>query len=131
ELNRYRAGELDVTDTVAPEAFAELRAERPDELRVSPYLAVYYYSLNLTRPPFKDNPKLRQALSMAIDREVLADKIVGRGETAAYSWVPPGVDNYESPRLPWAELSRDERHTRARAVYAEAGYGPGNPARVE
>src|SRR5690606_22842655 len=40
ELNRYRAGELDVTDTVAPEAFAELRAERPDELRVSPYLAV-------------------------------------------------------------------------------------------
>jgi ABC-type oligopeptide transport system substrate-binding subunit len=131
ELNRYRAGELEVTDTVPPEAFAALRAERPAELKVSPYLAVYYYGLNLTRPPFKDNPHLRQALSMAIDREVIAEKVVGRGETPAYNWVPPGVDDYESPRPDWADLPRAERHALAQAAYARAGYGPGNPAKVE
>lgn len=131
EVNRYRAGELEVTDTVPPEAFADLRAERPDELRISPYLAVYYYGLNLTRPPFRDQPLLRQALSMAVDREVLAGQIVGRGESPAYSWVPPGVADYESPRPPWADLSREERHARARAVYAQAGYGPANPAKIE
>ena len=62
ELNRYRAGELDITSTVPTGAFQQMREERPDELRVSPSLAVYYYGFNLTRPPFKDNPKLRQAL---------------------------------------------------------------------
>jgi ABC-type oligopeptide transport system substrate-binding subunit len=75
ELSRYRAGELDITFSVPSEAFAQMRRERPNELRVSPYLAVYYYGFNLTKPPFKDNPKLRQALSMAIDRETLTEQV--------------------------------------------------------
>ncbi len=131
ELNRYRAGELDVTDTVPTEMFARLRETRPDELKVSPYLAVYYYGLNLNRPPFENNPLLRQALSMAIDREVLAGTIIGRGEQPAYSWVPPGVDNYHAPRLPYADLSTEKRHAAARRLYEQAGYDPGNPARIE
>ncbi len=131
EVNRYRAGELDVTDTVPPEVFAKLREERPGELHVSPYLAVYYYGFNLTRPPFRNNPLLRQALSMAIDREVLTGKVIGRGEAPAYSWVPPGIDHYTSQRPAWADLPREERHARAQAIYAQAGYGPDRPARVE
>lgn len=131
ELNRYRAGELDITESVPPEVFGQVRAERPDELRVSPYLGVYYYGFNLTRPPFEGNPLLRQALSMAIDREVLAEQIVGRGETPAYSWVPPGVDNYDAPRFTYAGLSPEERHAAARAAYEQAGYSRENPAKVE
>ena len=91
EVNRFRAGELDITETVSAQMFAMLREEMPDSLRVAPYLQVYYYGLNLTKPPFKDNRKLRQALSMAIDREIIVDKVVGRGEQAAYGWIPPGV----------------------------------------
>jgi ABC-type oligopeptide transport system substrate-binding subunit len=53
----------------------------------------------VTRAPFKDNPALRQALSMAIDREVLTEKVIGRGEQPAYSWVPPGVNNDENNPL--------------------------------
>lgn len=131
ELNRYRAGELDVTDTIPPEAFAGMRAERPDEMQVAPFLGVYYYGLNLTRPPFKDKPLLRQALSMAIDREILTEKIIGRGETPAYGWVPPGVDNYDGPRFPYAAMSVEERHAAARQVYNQAGYGKDNPAQIE
>ena len=131
ELNRYRAGELHITSTVPPDSFAQVRDEYGDELRVAPYLGIYYYGFNLTRPPFKDNPGLREALSMAIDREVLVEKIMGRGEAPAYSWVPPGVANYEPRRLAFADMSQEERNARARRLMAEAGYGPDNPLEIE
>jgi oligopeptide transport system substrate-binding protein len=131
ELNRYRAGELHMTSTVPPDNFAQVREEYGDQLRVAPYLGVYYYGFNLTKPPFKDNPGLREALSMAIDRDVLVEKITGRGEAPAYSWVPPGVDNYEPRRLAFADMTQDERNARARRLVAEAGYGPDNPLQIE
>ncbi|MDX1498419.1 MAG: peptide ABC transporter substrate-binding protein [Woeseiaceae bacterium] len=131
ELNRYRAGELHITSNVPPDSFEQVRAERPDELRIAPYLAVYYYGFNLTRPPFAGNRALRQALSMAIDREVLVEKVLGRGEAPAYSWVPPGVADYEPVRLSYADLDAAERHALAETLYREAGYGPDNPAEIE
>ena len=131
EVNRYRAGELHVTSNVPPEAFRQMREERPDELHVAQKLGVYYYGFNLRRPPFRDNPDLREALSMAIDREVLAGKIIGRGEMPAYSWVPPGVDNYTAPELPYAHIGAEERRSAARRAYEDAGFGPDNPLEVE
>ena len=131
ELNRYRAGELHITSTVPPDNFAQVRDEYGDELRVAPYLGVYYYGFNLSKPPFKDNPGLREALSMAIDRDVLVEKIMGRGEAPAYSWGPPGVANYQPRRLAFADMSQDERNARARRLMAEAGYGPDSPLEIE
>lgn len=131
EVNRYRAGELHITSNVPPEVFAQMREERPDELRVAQKLGIYYYGFNLTRPPFRDNPALRAALSMAVDREVLAGKIVGRGEMPAYSWVPPGVDNYTAPDLPYADMSAEQRRAAARRAYEDAGYGEDKPLEVE
>ena len=131
EFNRYRAGELHVTSTVPPENFDQIRADYPDELHVAPTLGVYYYGFNMTKPPFADNPELRQALSMAIDREVLVEAITGRGEAPAYSWVPPGIDNYEPVQLPYAELSQQERNAIAQSLYRKAGYSRDNPLRFE
>jgi len=131
ELNRYRAGEIHITGAIPPDSFEQVREERPDEMHIAPYLGVYYYGYNLTRPPFKDSPQLRQALSMAVDREVLVERITGRGELPAYSWVPPGVDNYDPRRFSYADLSQDERNATARRLYHEAGYGPDNPAQIE
>ena len=131
ELNRYRAGELHTTGTVPADSFAQVREQYGDELRVAPYLGVYYYGFNLTKPPFKDNPVLREALSMAIDREQLAKNVMGRGEQPAYSWVPPGVDNYEPSKLSFAALSKNERERLARVRYKEAGYGEDKPLTIE
>ena len=131
ELNRFRAGELHITSTVPPDNFAQVREEYGDQLHVAPYLGVYYYGFNLAKPPFRDNPGLREALSMAIDRDVLVEKITGRGEAPAYSWVPPGVANYEPRRLAFADMTQDERNARARRLLAEAGYGPENPLQIE
>ncbi len=131
ELNRYRAGELHITSSVPPDSFDEVRRERPEELRVAPYLGVYYYGFNLTKPPFRDNSALRQALSMAIDRDIIVNDIMGRGEAPAWSWVPPGVDNYAPRRLSYADLTQDERNTLAKRLYREAGYDSENPAKIE
>jgi oligopeptide transport system substrate-binding protein len=131
ELNRYRAGELDITFSVPSEVFEQMRQQRPHELRVSPYLAVYYYGFNLTKPPFEDNPKLRQALSMAVDRETLTELVTGRGEAPAYGWVPPGTNNYEPRQFLYKNLSKDERHAKARELYREAGYNKAKPLEVE
>ena len=131
ELNRFRAGEIHVTASVPPDSFEQVREEYAQELHIAPYLGVYYYGFNLTRPPFKDNPALREALSLAIDRDVLVKSITGRGEAAAYSWVPPGVDNYEPRRFVYAEQSQEERNAHARLLLREAGYGPDNPLQIE
>jgi len=131
ELNRYRAGELHTTSTVPPDNFEQIRTDHADQLHVAPTLGVYYYGFNLTKPPFRDEPALRQALSMAIDREVLVEAITGRGEAPAYSWVPPGVDNYEPPQLSYADLTQDERNALAQSLYKEAGYSDENPLRIE
>ncbi len=131
ELARYRAGEIDVTTSVPTDNFQALKEEFGDSLRIAPYQNVYYYAFNLTRPPFKDNQPLRQALSMAIDRDRLVKTITGRGEPPAYSWVPPGVNNYEPTKFSYASLTQKERNQIARSLYAEAGYSKSNPLRTE
>ena len=131
ELARYRAGELHITSVVPGESFEQVREELGDQLRVAPYLTIYYYGYNLTRPPFKDAPKLRQALSMAIDREQLVENVTRRGELPAYSWVPTFMPNYEPPQSSYAALRQEERNQIARRLYKEAGYSEENPLEVE
>ena len=131
ELNRYRAGELHITSTVPPDNFAALRAQYGSELHVAPYLGLYYYGFNLLKSPFKDNRELRKALSMAIDREQLTDKVLARGEMPAYSWVPPGVGGYEPTVFSFASLTKHERETLARRLYKEAGYSAAKPLKIE
>jgi len=131
ELNRYRAGELHITNSVPSDSFAQVRQQFGEQLHVSPFLAVYYLGYNLTKPPFKDNRALRRALSMAIDREGLTDKVTARGEAPAYSWVPTGISGYEPVRMGFSALGNEEREQLARRLYKEAGYSEENPLEVE
>lgn len=131
ELQRYRAGELDTTYEVPSDQIPWIKENLPDEFRNSAYLGVYYYAFNLTQPPFKDNLNLRKALALAVDREILVDKITQAGEFPAYSWIPPGVLDYQNQPADWASLSQDERLAEAQKLYAEAGYGPDNPLEIE
>jgi len=131
ELNRYRAGEIDITASIPPDSFKQVREQYRNEMYIAPYLGVYYYGYNLTKPPFAGNAALRQALSMAIDRETLVEKVTGRGEAPAYSWVPPGVSNYDPRRLSYADMTQDERNAAARRLYRDAGYSEDKPAQIE
>ncbi|MGH1469908.1 MAG: peptide ABC transporter substrate-binding protein [Cellvibrionaceae bacterium] len=132
EVLRYRAGELDFTYQLPVSQIDRLKETLPNELHIVPYLGIYYYGLNLTQPPFKDSPvELRQALSMAIDREILTDKVLKDGSLPAYGWVPPGTLGYQSKEYPWKALSQKDRHQKAKELYKKAGYSDKNPFRVE
>lgn len=125
ELTMYRAGELDITATIPPAQFASMRLDRPDEVLISPGLALYYIAFDLSEPPM-DNLALRQALTMAIDREMLVD-IIGRGERPAFGIVPDNVAGHRSARYSWQKESQEVLNRRAKALYVQAGYGPANP----
>ena len=130
ELNRYRAGELDLTETVPARQIPWLRQNLPDELHIAPYLGSYVFGFNTTQPPFRDAPKLRKALALALDREILTSKISGAGELPAYSWVPP-VSGYTQQLPDWAQWTQVERNAKAQRLYAEAGYSASRPLRMQ
>jgi len=131
ELTRFRAGDLDVTYTVPPGEVARLEKELPGQLRIAPHVGVYYYGFALDLPPFRDSPALRQALAMAVDREVLTQQVLGDGERPAYGWVPPGIAGYEPQEFTWAALDSAARIAEAQRLYAKAGYSAQKPLRVE
>ena len=130
EFLRYRAGDLDITASVPASQIANLQLERPDELFVAPYLGTYFIGLNLQRPPFAGNPDLRLALSLAIDRDALAHKVLMDTQAPAYGLVPHGTAGYQSQTLSWASTPIAERRDRARALYARATQGRTEPIRV-
>ena len=127
ELNAYRAGQLDCTATIPPSQLAYIRSELRGQLHVSPQLAVYYYGLNLRLPPFADQPKLRQALSMVIDRERLVSAVTGLGELPAYSFVPPQTDGYTAQVPEFARWPMPVRIARARELLKEAAMPASEP----
>jgi oligopeptide transport system substrate-binding protein len=131
ELTRYRAGDLHVTVVVPRGQFDWIKQNLAAELHVSPQLNTYYYGFNLLRPPFKDAPGLRRALSLSIDRERLAKSVLRVGELPAYGWVPPGVYDYTSQSFDYAGKPMAERIAEARKLYAEAGYSDSKPLHFE
>ena len=131
ELRAYRAGELHCTVVVPRGQFDWIKENLAAELHVAPQLSTYYYGFNLDRPLFARNPKLRQALSMAIDRERLAHSVLRVGELPAYSWVPPGVNNYTQQSFDYATTPVAARIEAARKLLAEAGYTREKPLKFE
>lgn len=132
EILRYRAGEIDFTYNEIPNtAVAWARENIPSELHITPYLGIYYFGFNVTKPPFKDNLKLRKALAMALDRKVITDKILNDGVTPAYGFVPPGTYHYDTYNYEWKDWPKEKRLAEARRLYNEAGYSDKNPLRIE
>ena len=129
-LKRYEAGEFDILTAFPTDHIDRLRAERPDELFIAPFQGLYYYVFNHNTPALKD-VRVREALSMAINREIIVEKIIGTGEIAAYSWVPPGMDNSRTPyQAKWKDIPYGERLQHARQRMTEAGYSPDNPLKL-
>ncbi|HEX6928900.1 MAG TPA: peptide ABC transporter substrate-binding protein [Gammaproteobacteria bacterium] len=131
EFNRFRAGEIDVTQTIPVGRYDWLKKEMPDALRIAPYLSTYFYGFNLAKPPFKDAPGLRRALALVVDRELIAEKVLGRGELPAWSMTPPGIDHYESPRPDYADWPIQKRIQEAQRLYRDAGYSREKPLNIE
>jgi len=130
EYRRYRAGQLDITQSVPNSALDSVRAERPNELFVGPFLATAYYALNLHSPYFATNLNLRKSLALAIDRKALESTILPFGQRPAYGFVPPGTWNYDTQFWEWRNLPDAERIQEARRLYGLAGFSVDKPLRL-
>ena len=130
ELQRYRANELDMTYDLPYRQLRWIRENLADELVIADYLGVYFYGLNVTRAPFADNQKLRQALNLAINRERLTTQVTAAGEVPAYGFVP-AVQGYTQFTPEWADWTQAEREAEARRLYQEAGFSPERPLRLQ
>jgi oligopeptide transport system substrate-binding protein len=129
ELKRFEAGELHLTETLPPGQLKRLRERHAQELVVAPAYATFYLGYNLRHPKLADATALREALSLAIDREILVEHITGNGELPAYALIPPAGES--SARMVAAAWTPAERQRRARERFAEAGFDREPPLLIE
>lgn len=130
-IRRFEAAELDSYGDLPVEQLATLRVKFGDQIRITPTLASYFYSFKNDKAPW-DNPKLRYAISMGIDREFIAEKVWSGAVTPAYSFVPPGsVKGYTPGKAAFADMSMIDREDEAKKIISELGYGPSNPLKLE
>lgn len=128
---RVRSGELDLNTDFPGTRIDFFREEIPDYVHVHPFLMTAYLSFNMTIAPF-DDPRVRHALSMAIDRDFIVNEVLKDGRQTTYALVPPGIANYPGgARSPWQDQSMDERRAEARRLLEAAGFGPDNPLRFQ
>ena len=118
-LNLYMSGQADVVwdKSMIPSQLLDLLLKRPD-FHSFGYLGTYFIRFNTTRKPF-DDPRVRQALALAVDKDWIVKKITRAGEKTTSHLVPDGTRDYTSPE----GLGHDV--ARARQLLAEAGYPGG------
>ena len=111
---------------VAPFSKTEAyRRDSPQFIRSDPYLNTYFLRVNTRRPPL-DDVRFRQALSLAIDRGALVDKVLRSGQRVATSMTPPGLPNYTPPDVVHQDVAEANRLLHESA-YAKAT----NPPKLE
>ena len=118
EERMFRVEQLHYTQTIPLEKIPVYRAMKDSPYANAPYLGTYYYLLNINEPPL-DDVRVRQALSMALDRERLNNTVLHKSNVPAYSITPPGTLGYQPPKV------FDHNIEAARELLAEAGYPNG------
>ena len=122
-LTRYRAGELDHLEPVPAGQYPALKAELPDQATSVPRLCSYYYAINLTDSgnPELHDVRVRKALSMAVDRDVIVDQLLKGGQWPAYNFTHRKTAGFEMPDIAYGKLSQAERDAEAMKLMADAG----------
>jgi len=128
-LTRYLAGELDRVEIPAGQ-YPRLKAEYPDQAVSVPQSCSYIYMFNLDEakgPEALKDVRVRKALSYAIDRDIIVDKILQGGQWPSYNWTHHSTEGFQMPDIDYSHWTQAERNEKALALMKEAGYGPDNP----
>lgn len=127
DVNRYRSGGSDMTYNYLPiELYQKLKKEIPQEIHADPYLCTYYYEINNQKPPFND-PRVRTALKLGIDRDIIVNKVKAQGEDPAWSYTPPFASGLTITKPEWMSWTQQKRNEEAKKLLAEAGYTADKP----
>lgn len=131
DINLYKSGKVDITaDSLPPEQFAGLKKEYGEQVKVSPKLCSYYYEYNITKAPF-DDYNVRLALSMALDRSVITDKVMKQGQTVSYQMTPVATKGIGKFEPEWASWDMKKRLETAKKLLNDAGYNKENPLKFD
>lgn len=122
DINRYRSGEIDITNSaIPPNLYAKMKREIPEQLHVNPYLCTFYYEINNLRAPFTDE-RVRAAVKLTLDRDIIANKIMGQGQIPAYSFTPTFTEGGNFSQPEWAGWTQEKRNEEAKKLLAQAGF---------
>ena len=131
----YTGGTAQLIKDVPTEEIPTLKKDKKDEFIVDPILGTYYLSMNLNKAPF-NNKNVRKALSLAIDRDYVANTVMQGTYTPAYNYVGTGVDDVDPGKFlenskaangGKTYISEDYKANleEAKKALAEAGYPEG------
>jgi oligopeptide transport system substrate-binding protein len=95
EERDFRAGQVHVTYALPVAKIQEYRRSAPDRLRTDPFLQTFFLRFNAGRAPLGD-PRVRRALSLAIDRDAIARRVLFGAYRAAHSFTPPDCGGYSA-----------------------------------
>ncbi|WP_340608913.1 ABC transporter substrate-binding protein [Xenorhabdus bharatensis] len=127
DVNRYRSGEVDITnDAIPPELYRKMKQDIPEQLRTVPFLCTFYYEINHKNPLFKDK-RVREAIKLSLDRDIVTEKIMGQGQIPAYGFTPTFIGGGLTFNPEWASWTQEQRNQRARELLKEAGFDASNP----
>lgn len=129
-VRRARAGEIDMNNSFPSGQLEQTQKDLPGWPRLAPMMATTFIVADTKRPPFND-VRVREAISLSIDREHITGNILKSGQLPAYSFVPPSIANYTPAEVTWKSMPRPERLARAKTLLEEAGYGPSKPLTFE
>jgi oligopeptide transport system substrate-binding protein len=124
-LRRFEAGEVQSCSDIPAEQMDYMREKLGAQVHIAPYLGVYYLPVKVKKEKLSD-PRVRHAISMVIDRDFLAKEIWQETMLPGYSFVPPGIANYDNPVfLEYKDVDVLDREDQAKALLEEAGVEPG------
>lgn len=130
EYNEYRTNAIDIAMNAPPEQYQNIKKAYKDEMHSVPALCTFYYDVNHKAPMFTD-PRVVKALSMALDRNILTDKVLGRGEKPTYQITPPYTKGMGEAPIEWKNWDMNKRIAEAKKLLADAGYTPEHPLKFE
>lgn len=129
-FKRFRAGELEVAPVPRPQ-IKWTRENLASALHSADVFGQSALLFDMKNGPFVGHPKLREALSLAVDRDLIVNKIVTDGQKVGYSVVPTAIGDYTPAQYDWKDKPMAERLARAKQLLADEGYGPEHPLKFE
>jgi len=118
EERAFRSGQVHRTDKLPLPKVEYYKQNHPELLMRAPYLGTYFYVINTRKPPFNDK-RVRQALALSIDREIITKNVTRGGEMPAYAFTPPNTAGYTSETQIKPDLAK------AKKLLTEAGFPDG------